>query len=87
MPELIIAETSPAPECNLATYDVEQMVGELATYHEQFADAFGRVEQMEWSRVYLNGLLGDLPRKTSERMALDLGVNVRSLQYFMGESP
>ena len=75
MPELIIAETCPAPECNLATYDVEQMVGELVAYHEQFAGAFGRVEQMEWSGVYLNGLLGDLARKTSERMALDLGVS------------
>jgi hypothetical protein len=55
----------------------------LASYHEQFADAFGRVEQVEWSRVYLNGLLGDLTHKTSERIALDLGVNVRSLQYLL----
>jgi SRSO17 transposase len=87
MPEVIIAETCPAPECNLVAYDVKQMVGELATYHEQFAEAFSRIEQAEWSRVYLNGLLSDLARKTSERIALELGVNVRSLQYFMGESP
>ena len=87
MPQLIIAETCPAPECNLSTHEVEQMVDELESYHEQFAEAFGRVEQMEWSRKYLNGLLGELPRKTSERIALDLGVNVRGLQYFMGESP
>lgn len=87
MPDLIIAETCPAPECNLTAHEVEQMVDELATYHAQFAGAFGRVEQREWSRVYLNGLLGELPRKTSERIALDLRVNVRSLQYFMGESP
>lgn len=87
MPDLIIAETCPAPECNLSVHEIVGFVDELAAYHEQFAEAFGRVEQMKWSGVYLNGLLGDLPRKTSERMALDLGVNVRSLQYYMGESP
>jgi len=34
----------------------------------------------------LRGLLGDSPRKTMERIALDLGVNVRDLQYFIGQS-
>ena len=63
------------------------MVDELAMYHEQFDDAFGRVEQMKQSRIYLHGLLGDLPRKTTERIALEQGVNVRTLQYFMGQSP
>ena len=87
MPDLIIAEASPAPECNLTSKKVTGFVDELAAYHEQFAGAFSRVEQMRWSGVYLNGLLGTLPRKTSEGMALELGVNVRSLQYYMGESP
>ncbi len=87
MPKVIIVETCPAPECNLWAQDVEQMVEGLEKYHGQFGEAFGRVERMEWSRMYLNGLLGELPRKTSERIALDLGGNVRSLQYFMGESP
>ena len=87
MPELIIAETCPAPECNLSAPEIEQFVDELAVYHELFADAFARAEQMKWSGVYLNGLLGDLPHKTTERMALDLGVDVRSFQSFMGQSP
>lgn len=87
MPELIIAETSPAPECNLTSYDIEEMVDELAAYHEQFGEAFGRVEQMRLSRIYLNGLLGDLPRKNTERIALEQGVGVRTLQHFMGQSP
>ena len=56
-------------------------------YHEQFGEAFGRVEQKRWSRVYLEGLLGDLAHKTSERIALALGINVRSMQHFMGENP
>ncbi len=87
MPELIIAETCPAPECNLTVCEIEQMVGELAKYHRRFDDAFGRVEQIKQSRIYLQGLLGDLSRKTTERIALEQGVNVRTLQYFMGQSP
>ena len=87
MPEVIIAESCPAPECNLTTCEIEQMLDELAMYHERFGDAFSRVEQMKQSRIYLQGLLGNLARKTTERIALEQGVNVRTLQYFMGESP
>jgi len=42
---------------------------------------------VEWGRLYLKGLLGDTQRKTSERMALELQVNVRDLQHFLGQSP
>jgi SRSO17 transposase len=35
----------------------------------------------------LKGLLSDLPRKVTERIALRFGKNVRSLQHFMGQSP
>jgi SRSO17 transposase len=83
----IIAETCPAPECNLSPKDVEQFVEELETYHRFFVPAFRRPEQSGWSEVYLQGLLGDVPRKTAERIALDLGENVRDLQYFVGQSP
>lgn len=82
----IIAETRPAPECNLTVKEVEQFVEELQAYHEQFVPAFRRPEQAGWSKVYLRGLLGDSPRKTIERIALDLGVNVRNLQHFIGQS-
>lgn len=82
-----IAETCPAPECNLSPKDVEQFVEELKTYHRLFAPAFCRPEQARWSEVYLEGLLGDVPRKTAERIALDSGENVRDLQYFVGQSP
>lgn len=82
----IIAEIRPAPECDLSPNEVEQFVEELATYHKQFVPAFRRPEQARWSQVYLRGLLGDSPRKTTERIALDLGVNVRNLQHFVGQS-
>jgi SRSO17 transposase len=87
MPTEIITQTCPAPECNLLPGDIEQFVEALATYYRLFAPAFGRPEQVVWGEVYLQGLLGNLPRKTTERIALDLGHNVRDLQHFLGQSP
>mgnify|MGYP002634136804 CR=1 FL=1 len=87
MPTEIISETCPMPECNLTPQDIEHWVDELATYHQRFAPAFSRVEQAEWSKVYLAGLLGDAPRKTSERIALEASQKVRTLQHFLGQSP
>jgi SRSO17 transposase len=86
MPAEIITQTCPAPECNLLPGDVEQFVEELAAYFGLFESAFRRPEQAKWGEAYLNGLLGDLARKTVERIALDLGCNVRDLQHFIGQS-
>jgi hypothetical protein len=44
-----------------------------------FKPAFRRPEQLEWSQRYLQGLLGNETRKNVERMALELGENVRSM--------
>ena len=87
MPKEIIIETCPAPECNLSEQDIEQFVAELTSYIELFRPGFARREQSEWSQVYVSGLLGTTVRKNIERMALELGVNVRSLQHYMGQSP
>jgi SRSO17 transposase len=83
----LIVETCPAPECNLLAADLEQFVEELKIYHAQFISAFRRPEQAAWAAVYLNGLLGDLPRKTTERIALAQGQVPRDLQHFVGQSP
>ena len=85
--ELQSIETCPAPECNLSDKDVEQFVEELDRYAKLFEPAFRRCEQWTWGQVYLKGLLGDTQRKTAERMALELGENVRDLQHFVGQSP
>ena len=86
MPTGIVTETCPAPECNLSEQDVERFLDEMTGYIELFAPAFQRAEQMRWSKVYLRGLLGDASRKNSERIALELGEKVRSLQHFIGQS-
>ena len=86
MPTAIVAETCPAPECNLTPHDVKQFVKELKAYHAQFKAAFCRPEQFKRAAIYLKGLL-DAPRKTIEPMALALGENVRNMQHFIGQSP
>lgn len=87
MPMGIVTETCPAPECNLSKQDIEQFLDEMTNYLKFFEPAFHRPEQLEWGKVYLNGLLSELPRKNTERIALELGENVRNLQHFIGQSP
>ena len=80
-------ETCPAPECNLNKKEVMQFLKELKKYMELFKPAFQRVEQRKKSRSYVHGLLGSSTRKNVEQMALGLREKVRSLQYFVGQSP
>ena len=87
MPEEIVTDTCPAPQCHLSEQDIEQFLDEMNAYIALFAPAFQRAEQLERSETYLRGLLGDAARKNVEQMALELGENVRNLQYFVGQSP
>ena len=74
----IVTETYPAPDCNLTDQDIRCFVDEMTEYIEMFNLAFRRPEQLEWSQRYVQGLLGNATRKNVERMALELGENVRS---------
>jgi len=65
---------------------VEGLVDKLKTYHSLFKPAFRRSEQADWAEGYLQGLLGNQPRKSVEPIALSLGVKVRDLQHFIGQS-
>lgn len=95
MPDGIVTETCwvenveacSAPACDLSEKEVEQFVEEMTNFMEMFKPAFRRAEQLTHSQTYLQGLLGDAPRKNVEQMALGLGEKVRSLQYFVGQSP
>jgi SRSO17 transposase len=87
MPTTIVTDSCLAPEFNLTQRDVEQCLPELEAYWALFEPAFGRVEQFQRSQVYLKGLLSDLGRKTTERIALEFSENVRDLQHFLGQSP
>jgi len=87
MPAEIVTETCLAPECNLSEKEIEQSLDEMTNYMAMFKPAFQRVEQLRWSKTYLRGLLGKASRKNVEQMALEQGENVRSMQYFAGQSP
>jgi len=87
MPKEIVAEIYPPPECNLTEKEITQLNQELEKYYLLFERAFQRKEQVAKGRVYLHGLLSKLAYKVTERMALHLGENVRSLQHFIGQSP
>jgi len=87
MPNGIVTETCPAPNCNLTEKDIEQSLDEMMSYMELFGPSFQRIEQLKRSQAYLHGLLGNAPRKNVEQMALGLGDKVRSMQYFIGQSP
>lgn len=81
-----VLETCPAPECNLTSCDVNGLLEQLATYHATFVAAFARCEQHERAEMYLRGLLSTCERKSIEPMALHLGVAIRPLQHFIGQS-
>jgi SRSO17 transposase len=87
IPQIQFIEICPAPECNLSDKDIEQFVEEMDSYVKLLEPAFRRREQWRWSGLYVQGLLGDSQRKTVERMALELGQNVRDMQHFVGQSP
>lgn len=87
MPAKIVTETCLEPQCNLSQKDIECFVQELTKYMQGFEPAFKRIEQSQRSQAYVQGLLGNATRKNVEQMALGMGENVRSMQYFVGQSP
>ena len=87
MPSTIVAPTCPLPPCKLTVHDGEALLPALEGYLEQFATAFARSDQHSWAHRSLQGLVSILPRKSCEPIALALGVPVRGLQSFIGESP
>lgn len=74
------------PPMDLDEQDIEKLGQEFEAFHRLFAPAFCRVEQLDLSRLYLQGLMSPLQRKSMEPIALSLRdtKRVRSLQLFMG---
>jgi SRSO17 transposase len=65
--------------------DLPELVKAFGEYYLLFRDCFGRVENEELSRSYLQGLLSSVERKSVEPMALSLlgEKRVKALQRFM----
>ena len=83
----IVSDICPPPAWHLTAEDIYEMVDALEETYQIYRPAFERRDQAAHGWVYLKGLLSDLPRKVTERIALRFGKNVRSLQHFMGQSP
>jgi SRSO17 transposase len=78
-------DTKVAPSFALEPEDLSELVKAFKEYHVLFRDCFGRVEHEELSRVYLQGLMSNVERKSVEPMALTLlgESRVTGLQKFM----
>jgi SRSO17 transposase len=57
--------------------------GKLNSFLALFTDCFGRCEARRLLRVYVQGQLSDLHRKTAEAIALQFGTAPRTLQRFL----
>lgn len=55
----------------------------LPRFLDEFGDCFGRCDTREYLRVYVDGQMSELHRKSVEPMALRAGVPPRSLQAFL----
>jgi SRSO17 transposase len=77
--------TKVAPSFEMDSEDLSELVKAFGEYYVLFRDCFGRVEHEELSRVYLQGLLSSLERKSMEPMALSLlgESRVKALQKFV----
>jgi SRSO17 transposase len=56
----------------------------LPRFLDEFRDCFGRCDTRSYLRVYVDGQMSELHRKSVEPMALRAGVPPRSLQAFLG---
>jgi SRSO17 transposase len=72
MPMEIVTDAWSATECNLTQQEIEQFVDEVTNYMEFFEPIFRRSTQLEWSKVYMLGLLRDTSRKNIVQMVIGI---------------
>ena len=56
----------------------------LPRFLDEFGGCFGRCDTRRYLKVYVDGQMSELHRKSVEPMALQAGVPPRSLQAFLG---
>jgi len=56
----------------------------LPRFLNEFADCYGRCDTRRYLKIYVDGQMSNLHRKSVEPMALRAGVPPRSLQAFLG---
>jgi hypothetical protein len=85
----MIEPIETAPALALTPQDLDHLAEALREYHAISSPLFQRREQREWAEKSRQGLLSELPRKSSEPMVLALeGANanvVRTMQLCIRE--
>ncbi len=73
------------PPLDLSEADIDALTDEFKNFHALFHGAYKRIEQIELSQCYLQGLMSPIERKSMEPIALNLmdTHRVRSLQHFV----
>jgi len=65
-------------------HQIREVGRALPRFLDEFADCFGRCDTRRYLKVYVDGQMSELHRKSVEPMALRAGVPPRSLQAFLG---
>ena len=73
------------PPLDLSEEDIDAITDEFKAFHALFNNAFKRIEQIELSQCYIQGLMSPIERKSMEPIAINLmdTHRVRSLQHFV----
>ena len=86
MPAEIVTQTCPAPKCDLSEKDVSDFWKNWRTTWNG-SNLISTSRATEAQHSLFPQLAGHAMRKNVEQMALGFGEKVRSLQYFVGQSP
>ena len=73
------------PPLDLNEADIDALTDEFREFHSLFHGAYKRIEQMELSQCYIQGLMSPIERKSMEPIAINMmdTHRVRSLQHFV----
>jgi SRSO17 transposase len=80
-------EVNLMKSCEVVPEDLEMALEGLKEFAKPYLALMPRPEMREHGADFLEGLLTDLERKSTEPIAEHLGQARRSLQYFVGASP
>ena len=80
-----VRDTKSLENFDMEDIDFDLLVKELTDFHHIFSDCFYRSEQESIGLTYLSGLISSIPRKTAEKIALEMETpqSVRSTQRFL----
>lgn len=74
-------------DCKVVPEELKMALKHLQEFIEPFTVSIRRSESRVHGKIYVEGLLSDLERKTMEPIAMRAGQHRRALQHFIGAAP